>query len=138
MNRLRTFLCASFVVAAYLPALLHAQDATPERSRSAVGAELKLVIPSSMRDYSLGLTPQGSVAGLLRRWLQDSARTGQPVPVVLPLDSTTTSALECPMPVFRLAPESIPHMPTAQVDSAVAASRVVTLRGCTNPLDRRP
>ncbi len=138
MNRLRIFLCASLLVAAHLPALLHAQAATPEGSRSAVGAELKLVIPLSMRVYALGLTPRGPVAGLWRGWLQDSARTGQPVPVVLPLDSTMTSTLECPMPVARMAPEAIPHMPTAQIDSAVAAPRVVTLRSCTNPLDRTP
>lgn len=138
MNRLRTFLCASVVVAAHLPALLRAQAATPEGSRSAVATELKLVIPSSMRDYAPGLTPRGPIAGLSRRWWQDSARTGQPVPVVLPFDSTATSTLECPMPVFRLAPEAVPYMPIAQTDSAFAAAGVMTLSGCTNPLDRRP
>ncbi len=138
MNRLRTFLCASFLVAALSPALLHAQAATPQGSRSVVGTELKLVIPASLRVYSPGVTPRGQVAGLSRRWLQDSARTGQQVPVVLPYDSTTTSTRECAMPVFRMAPEAVPHMPTAQIDSAFADPGVVTLRGCTNPLDPRP
>jgi hypothetical protein len=138
MNRLRTVLCASFVVVAHLPALLRAQAATPEVSRSAVGAELQLVIPSSVPVYLFGRMPRRPVAGLWRGWLQDSVRTSRPMPVVLPFDSTVAPTLECPMPVARLAPEAIPRMPTAPIDSAGAAPRVLPLRGCTNPLDRRP
>lgn len=138
MHRPRSFLCASFLLAALAPVLLHAQAATPKASRSAADTALKLVIPLSMRDYSPGLTPPAPVARSSRRWAQDSARSARRVTVLLPLDSTTSSVLECPMPVFRLAPEAIPHMPTAQLDSAVAAPRGVTVPGCTNPLDPRP
>lgn len=141
MNRLRIFLCASFAVIAHQPSLLHAQLVAPEVPRSSVSTELRLVIPPMMRVYSLDRTQRGPVSGLWRGWLQDSARRAQPVPVVLPSDSTVTamtSNLECPMPVARLAPVSVPHMPTAQTDSLGTAPRAVTLRGCTNPLDRKP
>lgn len=37
------------------------------------------------------------------------------------------------MPVARIAPEAVPCMPIAQMDSAVAAAGVVWLPRCTQP-----
>lgn len=138
MKAFRTILCASVVLAAFLPSLLHAQTALPEVQRPVIGNELALVIPASVRRYSLGIGPRAFGVGSLRWRMQDSTRTDQPVPIVLRLDSITPSTSECPMPVARMAPEAIPRMPVAQVDSNSAAPRVVGWRGCINPLDRRP
>lgn len=138
MHTLRTFLCASFLMAASVPSLLRAQTTLPELPRPVPGNELTLVIPTSVRRYSLGIGPRAFGVGSLRWRTQDSTRTDQPLPIVVRLDSITSSALECPMPVARMAPESVPRMPVAQVDSTSAAPRVVAWRGCTNPLDRQP
>ena len=134
MLQSRTFVCASFLLAASVPTLLCAQATLPEVPRPTVDNALTLVIPSSVRRYSLVISPRAFGIGSLRWRLQDSSRTDQPVPIVLRLDSITPSALECPMPVARMAPESVPRMPVAQIDSSSAAPRVVGWRGCTNPL----
>jgi len=87
----------------------------------------------------LEVAPQGASLGSPRRWfVRDPSKKDQPVLVVLSLDSLTPSAVECPMPVARRASESIARMPTAPVDSTLVSQGVVTLRGCTNPLDLRP
>lgn len=138
INQSRAFLCASFVLAASLPSLLRAQATLSEPPRPVVGNELSLVIPSTVRRYTFGLAPRPFFVGSLRWRLQDSSRTDQPVPIVVRLDSIAPSVSECPMPVARMAPERVPRMPVAQVDSTSAAPRVVEWRGCTNPLDRRP
>ncbi|WP_309673558.1 hypothetical protein [Gemmatimonas sp.] len=132
MPQSRTFVCASFLLAASLPSLLRAQATLPEVPRPVVGNALTLVVPSPVRRYSLGMAPRAF--GSLRWRLQDSSRTDQPVPIVLRLDSISQSAPECPMPVARMAPESVPRMPVAQVDSSGAPPRLVAWRGCTNPL----
>lgn len=138
MRQSRTFLCASLVLAASLPSSLRAQATLPELPRPVPSNALTLEIPSSVRVFSLGMAPRALGVGSLSWRLQDSSRTDRPVPIVVRLDSITASALECPMPVARVAPERIPRMPVAQVDSVSAAPRVVGWRGCTNPLDRRP
>ncbi|QJR37583.1 hypothetical protein [Gemmatimonas groenlandica] len=121
-----------------MPSLLRAQTTPPEVPRPVIGNALSSVMPTSVRRYSLGIAPRAFGVGSLRWRMQDSTRTDQPIPIVLRLDSITASVLECPMPVARMAPEAIPRMPVAQVDSISAAPRVVSWRGCTNPLDRRP
>ncbi|WP_310570976.1 hypothetical protein [Gemmatimonas sp.] len=138
MLQSRTFVCASFLLAASVPTLLCAQATLPEVPRPTVDNALTLVIPSSVRRYSLVISPRAFGIGSLRSWLQDSSRTNQAVPTVLRLDSLTPSVLECPMPVARMAPERVPRMPGAQVDSISAAPNVAAWRGCMNPLDRRP
>ncbi|WP_411279396.1 hypothetical protein [Gemmatimonas sp.] len=138
MNRLRAFSWLSFVLVGGLPSVVAAQAIPLEVPRVVVGDTLRFVIPSSARLVSLGVGPRGRAVGTLRGWLQDSQRTDQPVPVVLRLDSITPSALECPMPVARRAPETILRMPVASGDSTGAPLGVVKPSGCTNPLDRRP
>lgn len=137
MQKLQTFWCASVVLAVTVPSLLRAQPAQPEVPRAAGGNELRLFIPSSVRLYSLGIAPRALGPGLLRGRLQDSLRTDRPVPIMLRLDSIAPSALECPMPIARMAPADVPRMPVAQVDSVSAPPRVVAWRACANPLDRR-
>lgn len=138
MNRIRVLSCVSFVIAAFLPSLLKAQTVPLELPRASLGDTLASATPSSARLRSLGVVPQELAVGTLRGWLQSTQRKNQPVPAALLLDSITSSALECPMPVARLAPEAIADMPVAAIDITSATSGGVTLRGCINPLDRRP
>lgn len=94
MHWFRAVLCVSVVLAAHPPVSLQAQAAISGGSPSNAGTALKLVIPSSLRVSSLGVSSLGvasrkPVTRVSRSGWQDAARAGQPVPVVLPSDSTT-------------------------------------------------
>ena len=116
-------------------------QATPlEIPRAADRKEFTLVIPSQARRLSLlGVRSREAGLGSSRGWFwPDPPQKDQPVSIVLQPDSITASFLECPMPVARRAAETIARMPTGRADSTLGRPSAMTLRSCTNPLDRQP
>ena len=146
MNCFRTFACMSSMLAWCTPTLVSAQSVHQPSRPEAARSEPALRIPSrSLAQYAtlLGVAQRvmlsasgasGASGELVARnpWSKAQPKA-LPARVAAPLAPNAPSTLECPMPVVRSALDTIAPMPVALIESGVT----VTLRGYTNPLDRK-
>lgn len=154
MNCFRTFACMSSMLAWCTPTLVSAQSVHQPSRPEAARSEPALRIPSrslaqyatllgvAQRVMSVGALSASGASGasgeLVARnpWSKAQPKAlpkALPARVAAPLAPNAPSTLECPMPVVRSALDTIAPMPVALIESGVT----VTLRGYTNPLDRK-